>query len=116
MRRLRGLALFLSLGLAVLGGGLNVAAAQDGLEAAKAAGLVGERPDGLVGVVPATVPAEIQALVERINAQRRDRYQDVARSNGTSVAAVQAVAGRQLIDRTPAGQYVMNSSGSWVRK
>jgi uncharacterized protein YdbL (DUF1318 family) len=116
MRRLRGLALALSVGLAVLGGGMTVAMAQDGLEAAKATGLVGERPDGLVGIVPQSVPPEIRALVERVNAERRERYRDVARSNGTSVDTVQAVAGRRLIERTPAGQYVMSPSGSWVRK
>lgn len=92
------------------------AAAQAPLDQAKQAGLVGERPDGLIGYVAGTVPADIRALVDRINAQRLDRYAQVARTNGTSVESVQAVAGRQLIERTPGGQYVMTGSGDWRRK
>ncbi|QQP87622.1 YdbL family protein [Skermanella sp. TT6] len=100
-----------------LGTGAAVpAVAQAPLDQAKQAGLVGERPDGLVGFVAGTVPADIRALVDRINAQRLDRYAQVARTNGASVESVQAVAGRQLIERTPAGQYVMTPSGDWRRK
>lgn len=95
--------------------GLSVpAVAQDPLAGAKQAGQVGERPDGLVGVVPGA-PAAVQALAEQVNAQRLQRYRDIAASNGTSVDKVQAVAGQQLIDRTPSGQYVL-SGGRWVKK
>jgi len=90
--------------------------AQISLEAAKQSGLIGERSDGLVGFVAGTVPAEVRALVEQVNAQRLQRYSQVARTNGASVDSVQAVAGRQLIDRSPAGQYVLLDSGKWVRK
>lgn len=92
------------------------AVAQAPLDQAKREGLVGERPDGLIGFVAGTVPADVRTLVDRINAQRLDRYVQVARSNGTSVESVQAVAGRQLIERTPGGQYVMTASGDWRRK
>lgn len=88
--------------------------AQDPLAGAKQAGQVGERPDGLVGTVPGA-PAAVQALVDQVNAQRLERYRGIAASNGTSVDKVQAVAGQQLIDRTPAGQYVL-SGGRWVKK
>lgn len=88
--------------------------AQDELGAAKAAGQVGERPDGLLGVVPGA-PASAQALVDRVNAQRLERYRGIAQRNGTGVDAVQALAGKELIERTPAGQYVF-AGGRWVRK
>ena len=55
-------------------------------------------------------------MVDQINAQRMRRYDQVAQTNGAPVDSVQAVAGRQLIDRTPAGQYVLSASGQWVRK
>jgi uncharacterized protein YdbL (DUF1318 family) len=90
--------------------------AQASLETAKQAGLVGERPDGLVGFVAGTVPDDVRALVEQVNAQRLQRYAQIAAGNGTSVSGVQAVAGRQLIERSPAGQYVMGAAGQWVRK
>jgi uncharacterized protein YdbL (DUF1318 family) len=109
-----------ALGLLLQGAGLMLAPglvapaaqAQDALAVAKAAGQVGERPDGLLGAV---VP-QAQALVDQINAQRKARYQQIAQSNGTSVDKVQAVAGQQLIERTPPGQFVMTTAGKWVRK
>jgi uncharacterized protein len=90
--------------------------AQASLDAAKQSGLIGERPDGLVGFVADTVPADIRSLVEKINAQRMRRYDQVAATNGAPVDGVQAMAGRQLIDRTPAGQYVLSASGRWEKK
>jgi len=92
------------------------ALAQGDLPSAKAAGLIGERPDGLVGAVSPAAPANIRALVEQINAQRLARYREIATRNGTALDQVQAVAGAQLVDMTPAGQYVLNAAGQWVRK
>ncbi|PWC32425.1 YdbL family protein [Azospirillum sp. TSO35-2] len=106
---------------AVLAAGLlaatlpTLALAQDPLAAAKAAGQIGERPDGLVGAVSGA-PAAAQALAEQVNAQRLARYREIAQGNGTALDKVQAVAGQQLIERTPAGQYVMTASGQWQRK
>ncbi len=102
--------------LALWTGSVVPAVAQMPLDQAKQAGLVGERPDGLIGFVAGTVPADIRTLVNQVNAQRLDRYSQVARTNGTSIESVQAVAGRQLIERTPGGQYVMTASGDWRRK
>jgi len=114
MRRLLSLlALILALGLAMP----EPAPAQtrDPLAAAKLAGQVGERPDGLAGVLPGA-PSHLRALVEEVNAQRLQRYRDIASVNRTSLDKVQAVAGQQLIDRTPSGQYVMTTNGRWVKK
>ncbi|HYG85785.1 MAG TPA: YdbL family protein [Azospirillum sp.] len=109
MKRLLSiLTLSLALGLAA------PALAQDPLAGAKQAGHVGERPDGLVGAVTGA-PAQVRALVEQVNAQRLQRYRDIAKANGTSLDSVQAVAGQQLIERTPAGQYIL-VGGRWVRK
>jgi uncharacterized protein len=102
-----------------LGIGLATSApshAQASLEAAKQSGLIGERPDGLVGFVTGTVSTDVRAMVDQINAQRMRRYNQVAQTNGAPIDNVQAVAGRQLMDRTPAGQYVLSPSGQWVRK
>lgn len=94
----------------------SIALAQDSLAAAKSAGLVGERPDGLVGYVQDQVPAEVRALVEQVNNERRARYSQVAQSTGQPLATVQAVAGDRLIAATPAGQFVMNAAGRWTKK
>lgn len=92
-----------------------LAVAQGNLDTAKAAGLVGERPDGLVGVV-ASVSTEVEALVKAINTRRLSQYQDIARRTGTSLPAVQAVAGEKAIEQAPPGSFVMDDKGTWRRK
>lgn len=90
-------------------------AAANPLDDAKAAGYVGERPDGMLGLVSSSAPADVVALVEEINAKRVESYAEIAEKNGIPVGAVAAQAGAKLIDRAPAGQYVMRD-GKWVRK
>ena len=85
------------------------------LDDAKAAGWVGERPDGYLGVVPGA-PADAQGLVDDINAKRRAKYQGIADSKNTDLAAVEAVAGEKLIDRASPGEMVMDASEQWLRK
>lgn len=95
---------------------LPSAAASD-LDAAKAAGWVGERPDGYLGVVsPSAPPSSAHALVEDINRRRRAHYREIAQREGTDVDVVAALAGKKLIARTPAGQYVMDAAGQWTVK
>lgn len=110
-RLLPALALLLAVALAP-----PPAVAQDSLAAAKAAGLVGERADGLVGYVQDQVPAEVRALVDQVNQERKERYAQVAQSTGQPLATVQAVAGDRLIAATPPGQFVMNAAGRWTKK
>ena len=114
-RLLRALAL-LSL-VATLGlGGAAESVAQAGLDNAKAAGLVGERPDGLVGIVDPGAGADVVGLVDTVNRQRLAHYAEIAAANNSTIEQVQAVAGAQLIERTPSGQYVMDASGRWFMK
>jgi uncharacterized protein YdbL (DUF1318 family) len=86
------------------------------LDGAKAAGQVGERADGYVGLVDASAPGDVKALVERVNAGRRQKYGEIAAKRGVPVEAVAAQAGVKLIQRTQPGHYVMDSSGRWKRK
>lgn len=101
--------------LLVLVGLAGVGEAQAGpLDDAKAQGLVGERPDGYVGVVDGN--GDVQALVDRINAGRKEKYAEVAAKRGAPIEAVAQIAGEKLIERTPPGQYVMTIDGRWRRK
>jgi len=102
------------LSLSMAGMTISDAGAAD-LRSAKAAGYVGEQPNGYLGVVPGA-PGDIPALVSSINAQRRAAYQGIAQSNGTSLSAVEQLAGRKAIEKTPAGQYILSPSGQWMRK
>ncbi len=93
----------------------TVAFAGVSITSAKAEGLVGEKPDGLIGAVAAP-SADVQSLVDSTNAQRMDKYKAIAAKNGTPVDQVQALAGQTLIAKTPSGQYIMNASGGWQKK
>lgn len=81
---------------------------------AKDAGLIGERPDGLLGVVQASAAA--QALVDRVNAERMTAYRNIAAQNNLPLDVVQARAGAQLIERASPGHYIMTPQGAWVRR
>jgi len=93
----------------------SLAVAQQGLVGAKQQGLVGERPDGLVAVVADATPA-VRALVEEVNAERMAEYREIAADTDSPLQAVQARAGRQIIERLPAGQYFMDAAGRWRQK
>jgi len=84
------------------------------LHQAKAAGQVGEQINGYLGIV-SNAPG-VPALVQSINQQRRAIYQSIAQKNGTSLQAVESLAGQKAISKTPSGQYVQSASGAWVRK
>lgn len=86
------------------------------LDSAKAAGQVGERPDGYIGLVDANAPPAVKQLVDSVNAKRKAEYTRIAKQNGTAVDAVAALAGAKLIERTPPGQYVMGVDVRWVKK
>ena len=93
----------------------SIAFAAIPLEDAKQQGLVGEKPDGLIGIVSGT-SKDVKALVDSTNAQRLAKYQAIAAKNGTPVAQVQAVAGQKLMAVTPGGEYIMGASGGWQQK
>ncbi|MEJ2308326.1 MAG: YdbL family protein [Gammaproteobacteria bacterium] len=83
------------------------------LDTAKARGLVGESSNGYIGAVQSN--AEVNALVRSINSQRKSHYQEISRKNGTSLSAVEKLAGDKLIRRASPGEYVNRGSG-WVKK
>ncbi len=83
------------------------------LSAAKQAGYVGEKPDGLIGAVSAPT-AEIKALIAETNTGRLAVYNETAAKQGVPVSQVQALAAEKLY-RMASGQYVM-IEGAWVKK
>jgi hypothetical protein len=92
------------------------AARADALDDARARGLVGERPDGYVGLVDPDAPADVKRLVEDVNRRRAHHYEGIAEREGTNATAVAALAGAKLVERAPAGQFVMDAAGNWKKK
>jgi uncharacterized protein YdbL (DUF1318 family) len=86
------------------------------LDAAKAAGELGERWDGYLGIVKPDASPATQALAADINKKRKAHYAQIAAKNGATVEATAAIAGAKLVQNAPSGQYVMTSASSgWKR-
>lgn len=84
------------------------------LEEAKSKGLVGEKSNGYVGLVSSD-SGEAQALTNEVNQKRRQAYEEIARRNGTSLNAVETLAGEKAVANTKPGNFVEGSAG-WVKK
>ena len=82
--------------------------------AARAAGQVGEQPDGYLGIVGAATPA-LQALVNNINIQRKKQYTAQAAS-GSTVQQMAFVTGCNLILRTAPGEKYQAPDGRWLTR
>jgi len=81
------------------------------LDEAKQQGLVGEQPNGMLGLVDGGSP-QAKALAKVINGKRKAAYIDIAQRNGTDLAVVQKLAGEKAMAKTPAGQYI-KVDGQW---
>ena len=84
------------------------------LEEAKAKGLVGEKPNGYLGLVNPG-GADAQALTNDVNQKRRQAYEEIARRNGTHLNAVETLAGEKAIQNTKPGHFV-EGPGGWTKK
>ena len=81
---------------------------------AKSQGLVGETATGYLAPVN-TDDQVVKNLVNSINSQRKQYYQDIAHKNKTPLQTVEQLAGKKAIEKTPAGQFVNNGTG-WHKK
>lgn len=86
------------------------------VDAAKAAGTVGEQADGYLGLVDGSASAQVRAAVNDINIQRKQAYTKMARDKGESVDNVAKVFALEIIGRVPPGQMVRDANGNWKRK
>lgn len=80
--------------------------------AARAAGQVGEQPDGYLGVVGAG-SAQLRALVSSINIQRKAAYTQKAQASGATVEQLAFTSGCNLIAQTQPGEKYKAPDGSW---
>ena len=83
------------------------------LQTAKAQGLVGETSSGYLAPVKATDKAK--KLVSDINKKRKEHYRKIAKNNNTPLNAVEQLAGKKAIAKTPAGQFIFVNN-SWQKK
>lgn len=86
------------------------------LDQAKQQGLLGERPDGYLGLAKPSASPDTVNLMKDINRKRRDVYKGIAEKNGTALSAVEALAGKKAIAKSPSGQLIMQPNGNWAPK
>ncbi len=92
------------------------AAAKATVDAAKAAGVVGEQSDGYLGFVKSG-DAATKAAVQEINDGRAKVYAEAAAKNNVPVAAAGAATFSSVImPKLKAGEYYKNASGAWKQK
>ncbi|WP_294195991.1 YdbL family protein [uncultured Sphingomonas sp.] len=80
--------------------------------AARAAGEVGEQPDGYLGVV-GSGSASLRALVSNINIQRKAAYTQKAQASGATVEQLAFTSGCNLILQTKPGEKYRAPDGTW---
>jgi uncharacterized protein YdbL (DUF1318 family) len=115
MRRspfLLSLALAVLLGLAAGGSPAGAEARDPAYAAARAAGQVGEKMDGYLGIVGAGTPA-LRALVDDINIKRRAVYSQKAQAQHATVEEYAFTSGCLLIAQTTPGEKYQAPDGSW---
>ncbi|MFP1130982.1 YdbL family protein [Asticcacaulis sp. W401b] len=107
----------LTAGIALNAPAYAQSAAKATVDAAKAAGTVGEQSDGYLGLVKDSADAATKAAVDEINAGRARVYAEAAAKNGVSPAAAGASAYTNVIfPKVKAGEYYKDDSGNWKRK
>lgn len=79
---------------------------------ARAAGEIGERVDGYLGIV-GNATLELQRMVDDINIKRRALYADKARENNATLEQYAMTAGCQAIARTTPGEKYQTPAGQW---
>lgn len=86
------------------------------VDAAKAAGTVGEQADGYLGFVSGSADGATTAAVNAINAGRADVYAQTAAKSGTTREAAGQATGAQFIVCMLGGQFIKPLDGGWSRK
>jgi hypothetical protein len=86
------------------------------VDAAKAAGTVGEQADGYLGYVNGSADAATTAAVSAINAGRAGVYRQTAAKSGVTPEAAGQATGTQLLAKVPPGQFYKPLGGSWTKK
>jgi uncharacterized protein YdbL (DUF1318 family) len=80
--------------------------------AARAAGEIGEKPDGYIGIVGAASP-DLRRVVEDVNIKRRAVYAERAQAQHATVEEYAFTSGCKLIAQTDPGEKYMTPTGGW---
>lgn len=91
--------------------------AKAAVDAAKAAGIVGEQSDGFLGFVKPSSDTALKGAVQEINEGRAALYRQAAAKNGVSVEAAGASAYTTVVQaRIKPGEFYKPNGGGWIAK
>jgi hypothetical protein len=85
------------------------------LDAARAAGMIGEQADGYA-VARGNVTPAVRQLVSKVNSERAAIYARRAREQKVPAAAVGQTYAAQIAAKAPKGTWIQSRSGAWSRK
>ena len=77
-------------------------------------GIIGEKRDGMVGAVKSS--ADAADVVAAENKDRLTIYQERAATAKVGLTEFLKVMGDERIQKEPAGRYVQDASGAWIKK
>jgi uncharacterized protein YdbL (DUF1318 family) len=104
------------IGAAVLGiaiaGAAQAQSRDPAYAAARAAGQVGEKMDGYLGIIGAATP-ELKAVVDDLNIKRKAVYAQKAQAQNATVEEYAFTSGCLLISQTRAGEKYQAPGGGW---
>ncbi|MGH8223144.1 MAG: YdbL family protein [Woeseiaceae bacterium] len=83
---------------------------------AKAQGLVGESNTGYLAAVKTPASAEVQALIDDVNARRKAEFENTAKKTGATVEQVRVRFYELAVQKTAPGHYYQDASGAWKKK
>lgn len=87
------------------------------VDAAKAAGVVGEQSDGFLGFVKSSSDPALKGAVDDINSGRAALYRQAAAQNGVTAAAAGASAYTTVVQlKLKPGEFYKPAGGGWMRK
>lgn len=92
---------------------MNLSTAMNQLGTAKSQGLVGEKPNGYLGVIKNQNNA--QNIADLINQARKEQYIKLSGTHKVPLQEIEAMAGKKAIEKTPSGLYIQ-INGNWVKK
>jgi hypothetical protein len=99
--------------VALLAGGLTATpAAAQSLDELRASGAVGERFDGLA----VARDASAAAIVDQVNAKRKEIYAQRAASQGVPADQVGRVYAKEIMEKAPKGTWIQAPDNQWTQK
>lgn len=115
MQHRRRFLILLAVSLCAVALGVLPAAAAP-IDDLRKSGVVGEQYDGFAVVREASASAQVRALVDRVNAQRRQIYAKRAAEQGVPAGQVGRVYAQEIFRNAPAGTWFLGEDGRWTKK